>query len=468
MSVQPLQPFEIAYPYDQTVSYASLTQCYQPIVGGFAISLYLTLLHLPAQRRRYQHTDLMQQMDSNLQVIEASRQALEAVGLLDSYRDEASHEKVQQQTYLYQLYAPKTIPAFLQDALLSTALYEKIGDQRFQELMEANFPQEDPANLAKVSRSFQQQFKAASPRGRQEVQAMQKALHQAEAQQTLSFDYSKYLRLLIADGIDHAQLTQHLKEEVLALTQVYGLDEVQMAQLTKLAYNHITKRLEIEQLKAIVQQRQSSVAYVNASGEAQQEESTDFKETQVKRLKELKESYPNFKEETYQLILLAEHLPKDAFLKQTKKALDGFATDNELYYIKELSERTNLNEAVINILVYYLLVIQKNPNVYKNSLQRFANEWQQQNIQSAPQALIYIQDKEIKRQKQQERRQQSYANRRQPYQEVVPEWMKEAQKAQSDKGASHSANVYEQIDEEELLKELNELMGEGDRDAKDW
>ncbi|MBB6670951.1 DnaD domain protein [Cohnella nanjingensis] len=133
-----------------------LTHLYQPMVGAFAVGLYLLLYHhLGDDRTGYAPAESQRKLflGLDLELNAAGRKALiehasklEAVGLLQVYRqhDPASEETL----YEYVLIRPLAPPEFFANLHLSLLLRDKIGKPALLELRES-LVAEQPAGLAR-------------------------------------------------------------------------------------------------------------------------------------------------------------------------------------------------------------------------------------------------------------------------------------------------------------------------------
>lgn len=502
--INPLQPFLVKHQYSLApLQMQSLMQLYQPIVGSSAISLYLTLMNQPLetanQSQRILHAQLIQVMNVGIKTCDEGRQRLEAAGLLRTYRDRTSHSDWRYQTLLYELQQPLDVKQFLKNPLLSTTLYKQIGDQNYYQLL--RMWQVEPINeeqYTEITANFEDVFYYINRDADEEIQESVQGRHfkQQSAETEISatqdhFDYAKFLRYIMAEGIEHTQLTQALKEQVLSTSQVYELNEVQMTQIVLLAINDVTDQIQLERLKDIADkktffaQKRQETAFVSTSSSQQVESSTtevpvtsqktfpyEYTEAELKiRHENLKDTFKQFSEQDIHMLVLCEQMPNDTFLERTKQAKNGFATDSEHFFVRDLVTKTTLAPEIINFLIYYLLVIEKKDSVYKSDLQRTASEWQQNTIQSTGHALEYVRNKaqiqEVKQAKQAKTQSSSTYNRKYRRQEVIPDWMKQ-QEQQTEQQAplptplasnqTQSATTTE--NEQAIRARFNKLFGE--------
>jgi len=133
-----------------------LAQLYQPMVGAFAVGLYLLLYHhmaedrtgysaLEAQRKLFLGLDLEMNPDGR-QTLADQASRLEAVGLLQVFRQ---YDPVQDETiYEYVLLRPLAAGEFFATFHLALLLRDKVGKMAFQELRES-FALSEPQGLAR-------------------------------------------------------------------------------------------------------------------------------------------------------------------------------------------------------------------------------------------------------------------------------------------------------------------------------
>ncbi|MRI81799.1 hypothetical protein GIY11_07185 [Aerococcaceae bacterium DSM 109653] len=505
--INPLQPFLVKHQNSLApLQMQSLMQLYQPIVGSTAISLYLTLLNQPLetanQSQRVLHAQLIQFMNVGISVCDEARQRLEAVGLLRTYRDRSSHDDWRYQTLLYDLQQPLDIHQFLNNPLLSTTLFKQIGDQDYYRLLRMwQVETIDADQYTEITSSFQDVFYYVKQDATEVIEAslLERQFKQQTSDAEVSvvneqFDYAKFLRFIMSEGVEHTQLTQALKEHVLTTSKTYELDEVQMMQVVLLAINDVTDQIQLDKIKEIADKKtffaQKRAPQMAATPETKSSENGndstsprdlkmfpfDYTDAEIKqRHAELIQEFPNFTEKDIHLVVLCEQMPNDAFLVQTKAAKGGFATDNEQFYVRDLLTKTNLAPEIINFLIYYLLVIESKESVYKGDLQRTASEWQQNALKTTGHAIEYSRNKAQMKEKQQVMQAKQRTNyqpykRRNQREEIIPDWMKnKEQNAASEKanvqmpnnqGTASQANHNLAENEEAIRARLGKLLGE--------
>lgn len=122
--LQPADHFEISLPQSlSTQERQLLTLFYQPLTGPEPISLYLTLWAEAedALTNSMTHYYLMSVLNMPIGKIFEARIALEAIGLLRTFRKQEEENR----SFIYELIRPLDANTFFQDPLLSMFLFQK-------------------------------------------------------------------------------------------------------------------------------------------------------------------------------------------------------------------------------------------------------------------------------------------------------------------------------------------------------
>lgn len=461
LNVSPLQAFEVLGPRDLSFEQLqSLTLLYQPMLGAQAVSLYITLISMASYKQDKKspkrHKDLLQHLNYGIQDLNLNRQKIEALSLVRSFRDPLSHPDNHHQTILYKIASPLDANAFFGNPLLRTALYSQVGEEDYKNLVEFFLLEDNISNYTEETASFKEVYQ-------QLVRIESKSDPRPDNSQvktySTDFDYGKFRQFLMAEGINHQQFTQELREQVYAIYDIYQLNESQMANLVYMATDKRSSETDFLALKKLADRKYKEEASVDkaVSQPDTKNDNKDQENTLVskeERSKELTEAYPQLSKEDIILTIMCEQLSNDNFLFNIKKAKNGFATDNEQFYVRDLVNRFNLKSEVINFLIYYLLIILAKKSVFKGDLQRYANEWQQAGITNVPEAIILITQLE----KQEKSKKVPYKNksrRSSNHKEIIPSWMRN----QEEKPVEEEIRTMED-NEQDIRAKLNHLIEE--------
>lgn len=116
--------------YDRDI----LTMLYQPIIGYAGLALYFTLWS-EAKRNDYssliKHEILINEMGIELTQLLEARLALEGIGLLKTYKLKLSKNT---DSYIYEVFAPKSPEEFFNDVIYKGLLAKKIGTKQVEKL----------------------------------------------------------------------------------------------------------------------------------------------------------------------------------------------------------------------------------------------------------------------------------------------------------------------------------------------
>ena len=458
--LSPLQPFRVRQqaPLSQ-LQQVTLRQCYQPVIGTVGLAFYLSLTDYAGADGTWSpavmHASLIDQLQVSPADLNQARGYLEALGLLKSYQPKKIQGNAQTQLVSYEVMAPLEVGGFLQHPLYAALLMNKIGDQAFYRLMRRfEWEELDASEYVEVTQSFSQVFDYPSDQAIKDAQN-QDALSGSYRQQTATnpveanldqashdnFGYGQVLDILEAAQVNSRLFTRELRQQMASLHQVYGFNEEQVATVIKLAYQDQTEQIAMDQLPSLAKRYKASLS----SKESASSQAGQLKDQIQARAQTLREQGQYSKNQA-QIIATAEILPPLAFLKQVKQAKGGIRSDQEGYNLEAALEKVKLSPAIVNLAVYYLLVMEGRDHLYKSNFEKLLDEWQQKGIKEVHQVFRYIEDK---RQAQAKKSSQESGR---PYaryhkgtgahqrQEVVPSWLaKQRQEGQDSGQASKQA-----------------------------
>ncbi|MGF3182921.1 DnaD domain protein [Facklamia sp. P12934] len=508
LQINPYQPYQVKLGLPLSFQQLQcLTQLYQPIIGADAVSLYLTLAHQPREKLnwtyRTMHSRLLPVLNMGIGDFNQARIHLEAVNLIRTYRDEKSHDDYTRQTIFYEMQMPLSVEHFFKHPQLSLALFNQIGNESYYGLIRL-WKKEDLGQtaLSEITLPFAEVINAKSENFRRSE--LFEATEGIQFQDQYSnfeldednfqdrFDLSFFYQILASKQVAKELISQAVLNQIASLSQFYELDEEAMAQVVKLAQSPVTQQIDLELLRTYAakyqyfKKREYYDQLVDQSVKASHEELANLKN-------DLRTNYPSFTDQEIEIILICQQMNPSEFLNQIKEEAGGFATSSEHYYLKELIEKSRLPQAVLNFLVYYLIVMEGHANFEKGRSNRLANEWQQVGLSNPAEALEFLHKQRLFKEKQSKikdkQKAQSSKNNwtnKKKYQELVPSWLKEQQnpKATSQENASSKpvetngknalskeidddsidkgAKPSSQLKEEEIRKRLENLLNKGE------
>ena len=476
----PVQPFIVRHKGAlSAIQMQSLVQLYQPIIGMDAVNFYLLLFQQPVNEQKIStqkvHSSLFPYIAGSLGKIDDARLHLEAVGLIETYKQ--TGEGILYPTLLYDMQYPLLIKDFLDNPLLSNALINQLGDVEFFEVVRQwEVAPIEMAEYEEVTVSFETimtpthndyQAQAYEAKNGYNLQ------HHDQKPPSISvvddFDYMKVMRKLINSGIDHQVLGPRVKQETLAIHKVYGFDEEQISQLLLESYNGELPAIQYQELKLAAQRMSEKNKHqtTNVPPASSQPVKEIVEKTTIQTLKE---QYPHFAEADLEIMALCEEVSPEVLLTQIKQSKNGFVSSNEIQYVHNIAMRSQLPKSVQTFLVYYLLMIENRADFQKGESERIANLWQQEQLTTVAKVMTFVHQKakdRMMKQKQYENRQnhnKSYPSyQRQKKTERQPYWAQqnqESQKNQSDTQPTDTPAV-EQPSEVDLRSQLGQIFERG-------
>lgn len=460
----------------------ALMQLYQPIIGLEAVNLYLVLAFQVTNEKlisnKKVHSALFTSMGGGLGKLDQARLALEAIGLVVTYKETKATD--QYPTLIYDLQPPYLFEDFMQVPLLANALIHQLGDHYFYELAkEWQIQSIELADFEEVSVSFDTVFTKPSQDYQTVAEDLFKEIDLQSDQskrpildQTEAFDFSGLIKTLIPHQINHQNLGPKLKDEVTALYSLYGFTVEQVSRLILAAYDQSNQILDYQVLRMKAAQaaegsqvsqdesRSKTRDLPNRSQVVERAQSHLNQDPQTKQVQD--QSNDTSSQSPSWLSTLKEHRPLEV-ITQIKLNMNGFVSSQEIRNIQALIQISKLPEPVINLLIYYLLVIKGRPDFQKGESQRLANEWQQEGLDQVDKVLAYL-----KKQNQDQAQKQGQSRNKGSYyrskrQETRPYWLNDL--AQSGQASTNrqvpQASIEPQQDQRELRDRMKRVFDKG-------
>lgn len=326
----------------------TLTNLYQPIIGYAALSIYFTFWS-EAKNQKITHICSHNQLFNRLQIapgdfVEA-RKHLEAVGLLRTVLEKNSNTRI----YHYELFAPKTPYSFFDDALLFGMLMKAVGEtdaNRFKTIY--NFHKEEQEG-SDISASFIDVFQPNfdDPIFQKAIQDS-KAIGRRHGKINSEFNYEYFFnRLSEVSQIQQDAFTKKDMKEIERLSTLYGVGESEAAEVVAFIYDAQAgrgKHIDFKLLNSMLQEREG------------------FSPSPLGKYKD-----PNLNSSSTDLgrkIKLMETFSPYDFLKKLQNNTKPAPSD--LKIVSDLSERYKFPNAVINVIIDYVLAT--NDNILSRAL----------------------------------------------------------------------------------------------------
>lgn len=348
----------------------TLISLYEPIIGPTAVSLYLTLWSdldkSEMISRDYTHHHLMTILKSSLDVIMASRQSLEALGLLKSFikRDENINE------YLYELYSPMSPYDFFNHPVLSVVLLNNIGEIEYNNLLQYYKKRTvNKSDYEEITSSMNNTFKSVNPVQEQVEMVRKVNKNDINLEQVIDFEL---LDISLPKGmINSRTLNKKTKELINELAYIYNIDTVKMSEIIRLVIDEFGL-INKEKLREAVRKNYE----YNNNGSLP----TIVFRTQPEHLKTPAGDNSN----RGKMIYVFENTRPYDFLKSKNKGIRPSSRDLKL--MEHLAVDFELPAGVINVLIDYALRINDGKLIPKY-LEAIAGEWSRKGVKTVEDAM---------------------------------------------------------------------------------
>lgn len=406
---------------------------YQPIIGANALCLYLTLLSeinsTTGQSDSLFHVDIITTTDMGIKQIMQARKKLEGIGLLDTFVKEDIELGF---NYIYQLNHPETAIRFFKDEILSITLLNVVGQRKFNKLFEQFQPKEiNLAGYENISADFKEiyLFNEEQVLSQQEfIQTIHHQLKKSRPKRELTvdsetFDWNFFLTQLTNFGIQLPEDEADFKKMVLLYHQSLGIDEFEMANLAAKSFDYYTNQINSQELKKQInqafypQKKQRKIDPFYKDMKLSEEEKSSYRYNSLKQME-------NFSDADIAVVMESEKFAPEIYLTMVKEACNLFPTNIEKYNVRFLVEHSKLPNSVINILIHFVIVIEKKTTFESEHASKIANDWAKEKICSPEEAIIYVKHRQKEKQTKMNTKKPFYKGKQQHIRkEILPDWV---------------------------------------------
>ena len=321
---------------------SSLVQCYLPIIGQEALSLYLyAITFWDGGQKEHLFSHILNHLNFGMPTLLQSFKILSALDLLTLYQ--------KGETYELQLHSPLPIQDFLSHSVYSRLLEKKIGDTAVSAMKQA--PSEGEAFSVSLSQVFPTLTDEVTPR-------------EFKSKLKNDFDLEHFQRLMARDGLRF----ENEQADVLELFAI--ADEKKW---TWFETYQLAKATAVAQVISVKRMREKI---------AQKPATSDFSPKEMTIIREAKNKTP--------LQFLAE-------IKQTRK---GNITQSERELLHQMASLGLLDE-VINIILLLTFNKVDSANVNEKYAMKVANDYAYRKIRTAEEAVLRIREHQQKGQEEQ-------------------------------------------------------------------
>lgn len=432
----------VLHEYDKKV----ISLLYQPLIGVVSTNLYNTLTYAVEKNslssNEWNHYQLMNLMELNLEEIYEARLKLEGIGLLKTYRKSTDEKRA----YIYELQPPLSAEQFFTDGMLNIYLYQKIGHTHFVKLkgqfLEKNIKS---AEYKEITRTFQDVFTSMS------VEALHsgKGEKAGEPEENTSFvhrkaaepiqisgnhfDFELLLSGLTTSMVPRKLLTPTVKDTIKKLAFLYSINEVEMQKII-LSSMTADETIDLDELRKWAR-------------DWYQMENDDMLPQLVNRLQPpiLRESEgPGDTKESKLIYYLETTSPRQLLIDLSGGALPAMS---DLTAVEDVMLGQKLDPGVINVLIHYVM-LKTDMKLSKNYMEKIASHWARKKIKTVKAAMELA--------KSEHRQYQSWASskkdgkeaRKKPIRtEMLPDWFLDEDQEQVPTSQSQTAKGSDKLDE---------------------
>lgn len=344
---------------------------YQPIIGSKATGLYFTLWSdldkAEVVSGEWTHHHLLSRTGLNIDEIIEAREKLEALGLLKTYV-----KKGNVNSYIYELYSPLSPFEFLNDPVLSTALYNHVGKLEYERIIGVfTIPKIDLSEYQDITVGFKDVYEISydMPYNFNEKNIKHNTYRELSLKSEIDLD--NVLTLIPEDILNPGSITKEIKDLIYKLSFIYNFKEDELRQIIINSIND-KKVIDKESLKGNCRQfykfenygKLPSIVYKN--------------QPEYLRKNIVKDTNKN------KMIYIFENFSPANFLLAKSKGSSLSNTEKEIlvYLLVDL----NLNPGVVNVLLDYVLRINNNKLV-KKFVETIALQWKRSNINTVEDAM---------------------------------------------------------------------------------
>lgn len=455
--VQPLDHFEIQLPHSLSTNERQLiTLFYQPLTGPEPISLFLTLWAEGEDSTNtfLTHYHLMNVLDMSIGKVFEARIALEAIGLLRTWRKDQENGR----SFIYELVRPLDAASFFDDPLLSMFLFSKIGEQAYRKLRKRFIKPDHKQAYQEVSRTFIDVYKPVHTNVPQDLLGHEgnKSIKNYPFYYG-SFDFNLLMSGLSEQLIPSSSITVEIKENIAKLAFLYQLTPLDMQKVVILALDD-QMNISRERLRKAA----ADFYKLTVSKDAPKLEKT-FNQPREQQQHQLSQSLTKEQE----LLQYLEKTPPIQVLRDINNGKEPLTSSVEL--ADDLILKHGMPIGVVNVLLEYVMLTtdMKLPRKY---VERIADHWIRKNLKTAKEAMElarterdqYVQWKNENDNKQQQNTVYKKSNRKSTKrEEQVPEWFykRNEPKTEEEQQSENSAIDFEQ-ERQKILQKLGVQDGQ--------
>ena len=321
---------------------SSLVQCYLPIIGQEALSLYLyAITFWDGGQKEHLFANILNHLNFGMNTLLQSFKILSAVDLLTLYQEG--------EVYELQLYSPLSSQDFLSHSVYSRLLEKKIGDTAVSAMKQA--PSEGEALSVSLSQVFPTLTEEVTP-------------SESKSKLKNDFDLEHFQQLMARDGL-------RFEDEQADVLELFAIADEK--KWTWFETYQLAKATTVAQVISVKRMREKI---------AQKPASSDFSPKEMTIIREAKSK-----------------TPRD-FLQVLKQERKGYITQSERELLHQI-ESLGLLDEVINIVLLLTFNKVDSANVNEKYALKVANDYAYRKIRTAEEAVLRIRERQQKGQEDQ-------------------------------------------------------------------
>lgn len=347
-----------------------LFKLYQPIIGGVAINLYLTLWSdldtCQIISTEYNHHNLMASTRLKLEDLLEAREKLEAVGLLKTYIKKGSVNN-----YLYELYSPLEPKEFIENPILTNALKNNVGSREYQKIINFfSIPKINTEGYEDITISFGETFDVINSGEIPDTSDIRK-VNQVDLIVDAKIDLNNVISNIPEEYLNVKTITKDIKSLIYKLVFIYNLEENEINELIRNSINE--KHLIDKELLRKNCHSYYTFEHKNSTPSIIYKNQPEYLRKQV--TEESKKA---------KLIYTFETTTPYEFLVGKNKGISP--SKNDLLLLETLLIDYDLTPGVVNVLIDYVLRINNN-KLTKNFVLTIASQWKRSEIKTVEAAI---------------------------------------------------------------------------------
>ena len=321
---------------------SSLVQCYLPIIGQEALSLYLyAITFWDGGQKEHLFSHILNHLNFGMPTLLQSFKVLSALDLLTLYQ--------KGETYELQLHSPLSSQEFLSHSVYSRLLEKKIGDTAVSAMKQA--PSEGEALSVSLSQVFPTLTEEVTP-------------SESKSKLKNDFDLEHFQQLMARDGL-------RFEDEQADVLELFAIADEK--KWTWFETYQLAKATTVAQVISVKRMREKI---------AQKPASSDFSPKEMTIIREAKSK-----------------TPRD-FLQVLKQERKGYITQSERELLHQI-ESLGLLDEVINIVLLLTFNKVDSANVNEKYALKVANDYAYRKIRTAEEAVLRIRERQQKGQEDQ-------------------------------------------------------------------